>query len=195
MDYVVSGPHNIPTKTIAKGIKHLDLSDEAIKCFWDKAGEEKNLSIESAVGCYVYAVRAGQGITPWYIGQAKESFGQEAFSYRNFKIFKQHFDEKINKGTPVIFFVIRQTPGGKLQAKYDVTEANWVEDYLIRRGLDKNPDLLNKKNTRHFTNVVIPGIHNAKAKTTADKELQKVFGMAGPYGFTKSTGKFLKQKA
>ncbi|MCY4237312.1 MAG: hypothetical protein OXC93_02980, partial [Rhodospirillaceae bacterium] len=74
-------------------------------------------------------------------------------------------------------------------------EANWVEDYLIRRGLDKNPDLLNKKNTRHFTNVVIPGIHNAKAKTTADKELQKVFGMAGPYGFTKSTGKFLKQKA
>jgi len=199
MDYVVSGPHKIPTRKISKGIIHLDLRKEAIKHFWDKARKETELPIDTAVGYYIYAVRAGPGIMPWYVGQAKKSFGLEIFSLANQKKYETHFNSNNRKGTPVILFVIRQTPKGKMQdVKLSHKEADWVEDYLIRCGLNKNPDLLNKQNTLHFTTVTIPGIHNANAKTQAEKDLQKIFKRKESdiiTGFTKPIGKFHKQKA
>ena len=72
MDYGVTGPHVIPTKTISKGIKHLDLSKDALEKFWNHARESTDLPIDAACGCCIYAIRAGKGITPWYVGQAKK---------------------------------------------------------------------------------------------------------------------------
>ncbi len=186
MDYIISGPHLIPTKDITKGIKHLDLSQPAIKRFWEEEKKKADLPIDTAVGCYIYAIRLGPGIKPWYVGQAKKSFRQETFSDRNWRKYKDHFDENINKGTPLVFFVIRVTPTGRIKrTELDQEEANWVEDYLIRRSLNKNSNLLNKKNTVRFANVTIPGIHNAAAKTSADKDLAKMLGLKKPYGFPK----------
>ena len=125
----------------------------------------------------------------------QKSFGIEVFSYRNQILFKAHYEE-VRKGTPVVLLVVRQTPGGKVEGvKLDEAEANWVEDYLIRRALDKNPHLRNKKQTVHFTNVRIPGIHNANAKTKADRDLATAIGVKKPFGFTKPVGKFHQRKS
>ena len=195
MDYIVSGPHVIPTKIISKGVKHLDLSNDAVEEFWEREKEKTGLPIDEAVGCYIYAIRAGKGITPWYVGQAKKSFYKEVFSPDKYRKYKEHY-EGIKKGTPVVLLVIRQTPKGKIEnVKIAETEANWVEDYLIRRALDKNPHLLNKQKTQHFTTVRIPGIHNASAKTPADKALITALSMAKPFGFTKPVGKFHQKKS
>ena len=194
MDYIVSGPHVIPTKWISPGVKHLDLSKDALAAFWEREKDESELPIDTAVGCYIYAIRAGKGVTPWYVGQAKKSFGQEVFALDKYKKYAEHY-AGIKKGTPIVLLIIRQTPKGKIEnVKIAKAEADWVEDYLIRCALDKNPHLLNKQKTQHFTTVTIPGIHNANAKTPSDKALVATLSMVKPFGFTKPIGKFHQKK-
>ncbi len=193
MDYIISGPHVIPTKRISKGVKHLDFSKEAVDKFWKDEKDRTGLPIDAACGCYIYGIRAGKGFTPWYVGQAKVSFDRQLFSLHKYQKFFEHY-EAIHKGTPVVMLIIRQTSKGKIEGvKISKAEADWVEDYLTRRALDKNPRLLNEQNTRYFTTVRIPGIHNLSAKTPSDKALATMLSMAKPFGFTKPVGKFHKK--
>lgn len=190
MDFIVSGPHVIPTKSVAKGVKHLDLSRDSVKAFWEKHEKITEMPIGAACGCYIYAVRAGKGITPWYVGQSKGRFDKEVFSLDKYKKYKEHF-ETVGKGTPVLFLIIRQVASERIaNVKLSKVDADWIEDYFIRRALDKNPKLLNKMKTKHFTTVKVPGVHNATAKTDSDKKLAKTLGMSKPYGHAKAVGKF-----
>ena len=173
--YETYGEFEVPRKDVKKG-KALDFSKDALSEFWSKV-EEKHPGLPDAVGCYIFATKAGPGITPWYVGQTKGSFKGECFQPSK----QTTYHDVCNgiKGTPVLILVARCTPKGKLvKGKLKISEADFVEQLLIRKALSKNGKLANIKNTSFTKEIILPGVlNNPKGKPgPGSKLLSRVLG-------------------
>jgi len=116
------------------------ISGEHGRMFWAKL---KDTLISKKQGCYVFALRAGRGATPWYVGKAGKSFQQECFgSHKLIKYNTALFAGRV--GSPVLYFVALPGKKKKISAKI----LSDLETYLIRVAKDSNPKLLNKINTK-----------------------------------------------
>ena len=131
-DLKIYGPFEVPcakngaTKFIDRPHKRL---------FLEKIATE-NLSKKQ--GCYIFALRAGRGFCPWYVGKATKTMHQECLgTYQmhqyNAVIAKSH------KGSPVMFFV---SPEGT-KKKVPRAICAEMEAALIQAALSENPHLRN----------------------------------------------------
>jgi len=68
--------------TIRKANNGLVAHDkDSINAFWSRINEEEDEGLSEAVGCYIFSIRAGKGILPWYVGLAeKQPFRKECFT-------------------------------------------------------------------------------------------------------------------
>ncbi len=115
---------------------------------WDCACE--------ANGCYVFGLRRGDKITPWYVGMTHEqAVWDEATSQRNLGIYNQVLRERA--GYPVLCLLARLTPTGRAVYRDLKSEIEKVEFLLIGAALDENPDLMNVKESQFLSELVIPG--------------------------------------
>jgi len=49
--------------------------------FWSRVDDELKVGLPGAIGCYIFSIRAGRGVKPWYVGLAeKQSFRKECFT-------------------------------------------------------------------------------------------------------------------
>jgi hypothetical protein len=159
MKFDVAGPFDLTRH----GSKRL-ITDQSLKDLKSQI-EDFREGLSEAVGCYVFALRAGKGYTPWYVGQAcKASILKEAMNSSNREKYNKVASE--NKGTPTIFFIQMQTPGGKLRkrkkADGGLMALDFLERWLISVCITKNPDLVNNKETRFLRGIHVVGILNAK---------------------------------
>jgi hypothetical protein len=125
----------------------------------DLEGRKRGLS--RACGCYVFAIRAGKGWKPYYVGQAcKLTIPDEALNASNINKYNQVCSE--GKGTPVIFALPIQTPGGKFKKKGTGGRSiDFLERWLIAQAILRNPDLINNKETMFLRQIQVVGIFNA----------------------------------
>lgn len=89
-------------------------------------------------GCYVFALRAGKGFSPWYVGKATKGMGQECMGPHQL----QHYNAVLSKGykgTPAMFFVTRDGAKNKISMRI----CDEMESFLIQTAFYKNPDLRN----------------------------------------------------
>jgi hypothetical protein len=128
--FEVHGPFEV-THEKRKGGRTLVFDD-----FW--ASDANYLA--DAKGCYVFAMRAGGGLQPIYVGKATKTFKQETFNATNKHKYNNGFST-YGKGTPLIYFVVHPTQKGPTNVKH-IAE---IEDFLIQAGVAKNPDLQNVK--------------------------------------------------
>ena len=152
--YETFGGFDVPRKTGATK-KVLNFSSPALKGFWEVV-ENESPGLPEACGCYIFSIKAGQGITPWYVGQSKTGFRKECFQSHK----RNHFHEVVNKhvkGTPILTFIARLTPNNKFKDTLDKPEADFIEQQLIQYALVKNPELINVKNTKLPKQIQIPG--------------------------------------
>lgn len=160
MKFNVYGPYKIP-KTIYRKSKLITKdSIEPLQANID------NEELVNGCGCYVFAIRAGKGYTPWYVGQAaKMRLLVEAMNSNN--------REKYNKilgdhaGTPVLFLIPKLTNSGKLakptkSKNGELKAVTFLEEWLIASALQKNPKLINKQNTHFLKNLHVIGLFNPK---------------------------------
>ena len=150
--YRLFGPLEIP-----RGDDLKDVERKALKGFWE-AAEDLRAGLAAASGCYIFAIRAGLGTRPWYVGQAKKGFQQECFTDPKLLRYNGVIGRK--KGTPLLFLVARMTPTGRLANGLDEKEVTWVENQLISHCLVANKELLNVSGVAFPTEVVIPGLLN-----------------------------------
>jgi hypothetical protein len=131
--------------------------------------------LSGACGCYVFALKAGRGYTPYYVGQAcKTSILREALNPSNREKYNKVCSE--GKGSPVIFFLPKLTPKGRYRKKGRRSAAiDFLERWLIAAAIEKNPGLINNKLTRFLRNIHVVGVFNAgKGKRpTASQELRR----------------------
>jgi hypothetical protein len=129
------GPFEIP---FYQGRAGRTITDDNVKDFWverDHLGKQR--------GCYVFAIRAGKGFTPGYVGRATRGFKQETFSPHKLTRYQQ-FLADYQKGTPVLFFLVAP----KKKGAPNISSIKGLEQFLIQVAQAANPDLLNIKGTK-----------------------------------------------
>jgi len=154
----------------------------ALGAFW-KAVSEQAPGLATAQGCYIFAIKAGKGYTPWYVGKAagRDGFQQEALSDGKQNQYNWAWSSQAYaKGTMVLFFVARRTGTGKDFSRQNGTsDIDWLERHLISLALEANNDLLNVHYTKIHKQLFVPGVINDPAKKfgEATTELQRTLNI------------------
>jgi hypothetical protein len=141
--------------------------------------EDHTAGLSEACGCYVFAIRAGKGYTPYYVGQAcKTSILKESLNPSNREKYNVVLGE--TKGTPMLFPIPLLTPKGKFRKKQSVDGGmpfvDFLERWLIAAAIEKNPGLKNNKQTKFLRSMHVVGILNSRKgeATKSSSELVKV---------------------
>lgn len=133
--FAVQGPHDVPIYQGKFG--RIVRSEEAAQFF------QRHAALADRRGCYVFAMRAGGGITPTYVGKATKTFKKECFtSHKLGKCNETLVDYE--RGTLVAFFVLAPRRQGRPAER----QIGLVEEFLINAAVAANPDLLNVKGTK-----------------------------------------------
>ena len=133
--FVVEGPFKVP---VYEGKGGRTITDENVRDFWATHADYR-----ARRGCYVFAMRAGKGSTPGYVGMATKGFKTEVFAPHKLTRYQQ-FLADYAKGTPVLFFVVEPAAKGAPNLK----QIRDLERFLIQVGVAANADLLNIKGTK-----------------------------------------------
>ena len=99
-----------------------------------------NRLIENS-GCYVFCMKHGSKITPWYVGKATGSFKQECFTPHKIMKYNKALALRPN-ATPYMYFV-SQIDGRSIPERI-ISE---IEKFLIKKACNKNKKLLNTHHT------------------------------------------------
>lgn len=129
--------------------------------FWDRVETELEEGLSGGIGCYIFSVRAGKGVLPWYVGLAeKQSFRKECFASHKLV----HYNNVVadRKGTPLLTLVAKYTPGSKVVSPTgnEHRDIQFLESMLISSCLGRNSDLYNKRDTKLLREMVVPGLLN-----------------------------------
>lgn len=135
----VFGPFKVPSQRHKSGAGRMIGREHDIP-FWNKANSPL---LKRKQGCYIFALRAGRGATPWYVGKAGKSFQQECFTPDKLNKYNEALF-KGKKGTPVLFFVALPDKKKKIAASI----IKDIETHIIRLAKDANPHILNKSKTK-----------------------------------------------
>jgi hypothetical protein len=154
--YQVFGPFNL-----RKSGKLVDKHYR--KDFWGDV-ERRQPGLPSAVGCYVFGIKAAKGALPWYVGRTeKHDFKGETWTPHKLNLYNEALNSrKKKKGTPQLFLIARHTKGGKFAkpTKSGIGDVRALENLLIGTCLLRNRHLLNAKQTKHLRGIVVPGYMN-----------------------------------
>lgn len=137
------------------------VNKKSLSDFWSGV-EAQHEGLSLARGCYIFSIRSGPSITPWYVGKADGStFVAECYTPHKLL----HYNDallRFKKCTPLLYLVAMVTPKGKYvkpSTKKSQSIA-FLEILLISRALKKNPDLLNVKGTKLLKELVVEGYIN-----------------------------------
>jgi len=131
----VSGPLTVPVR---QGHAAKTITSDNVKQFWARhpdAGKHR--------GCYLFAIRAGRGLPPAYVGRATKTFKQEVFASDKRARYQQVLAD-YRKGAPVLFFIVAPRQTGKPNTQH-IRE---LERFLIQVAAAANPALLNIMGTK-----------------------------------------------
>jgi hypothetical protein len=131
--------------------------------FW-KAVASKHDGLSAARGCYLFGIGSSGGprIVPWYIGKTnKQAFDLECFKPHQ----RNHYSRAINRyerARPCLFLIAQIMANGKKFYRGRAPGSiEFLETYLIGFGLRANKELLNKRDTKFYREVVMPGFLNS----------------------------------
>lgn len=152
------------------------------KTFWSQISEkDETANLPSACGCYLFALKNGNNLTPWYVGKTeKRTFQEECFQAAKIVYYNEVLVD--HSGKPILFLLPRLTNLGKKFSKptrVGYSDINFLETMLIGMALEKNPSLLNIKKTKLLRQMEVPGIVNSPqaAPTIPVRRLKNALGI------------------
>jgi hypothetical protein len=145
-----------------------DLND-----FWSIANAVK-IGLNCAKGCYVFGIRTSGSdlVRPWYVGKTTKAFESECFQSHKRVLYAKAIS-RYERARPCLFLISRLTPKGAFFKGDSATSTDFLERHLISLGLQANPDLLNKQNTKLYREVQLRGILNGGSPDAAAKKLRR----------------------
>ena len=162
MQYEVFGEFKVPRKKNRAGNRVLDLGADVLNEFWAEIDRQKRQhGLSSAKGCYIFGIRTGGGIRPWYVGQTTKSFQAECFASHKCNIYHTVYGD-VAFGNPILILIARRTRSGDkfYMGKGKPKEFDFLEKMLIGLALGQNPNLANKKDTKILKGLTVPGVFN-----------------------------------
>ncbi|MEF3083063.1 hypothetical protein V3391_12690 [Luteimonas sp. SMYT11W] len=170
-----------PAVAISKQKNGLIAADKSsLQSFWQKVDSLYGEDASSGVGCYVFSIRAGKGILPWYVGLAeKQSLRKECFTPHKIN----HYNNAIaaRKGTPLLTVIPKYTPKWSLSSPNPSghRDIQQLEVMLIGNCLTRNKSLLNLRDTKLLREMVVPGLLNSPKGKPANEvqEFKELLGL------------------
>jgi hypothetical protein len=154
MEYGSFGPFEVP-RMRSNLVARANLSQ-----FWEDVSRQ-HPQLPEACGCYVFALRAGRGRTPWYVGRTNhQDFRHECFAHHKLTYFNEVLGGS-GRGVPELHFLARMTPAGAFCKPQRANDIDFLEQFLIGMGLSRNPHLKNVAGTRMLRDLVVPGFINS----------------------------------
>jgi len=147
-DLIIHEPIDVPYRKPKKGSTKF-ITNQNVRAFWQKP---EAAAMAAKQGCYVFALRASKGFTPWYAGMATKSFRQETLHSTKLA----HYNEVLfdgRKGKPVIVFIAPSDKRNKVPAKI----CDVIETFLIQSAYKQNPKIKNRQKTK-MPNWTIAGV-------------------------------------
>ena len=162
-EYEIHGPFKVPIEK-----KHAGRKIGDPERFWERADHMRKKK-----GIYVFGMRAGKGIVPYYVGKTIKGFEKEIFHFHKLDKYNEALLE-YRRGKPVLFFIARPIKRGQIKKK----EVGKIEDFLIQVGVARNRDLLNVKGTKQ-PKWSIAGVIRANQgqPTTAAKKFKAMMNL------------------
>lgn len=160
-EFFVECSQKIPWEKGSKGQKYITSPD---KEFWEKCPD-----LAKQQGCYVFGIKVSKGITPYYIGKATKSFGQEIFTDSKIRRYNNVL-AITKKGTPTMFLVSYPRKGAKVNIKQ-------LEDFLIQLAAIKNPKIQNIKGTKQPTWSIKNILRSSGKPNKHAKTFKKMMGI------------------
>ena len=159
MVFETYGPYVVPKKKTATGGYVLSLDKNSLASFWKKVNKDKD-RLSKGRGCYVFGVRAGRGIRPWYVGQSRRPFDKECFASDKQNTY-QDVMTRIKTGNAVLFLVAKVGPISRsLSQSLPTKEADFVERLLMQLAYFQNGELENIQGLAFMRKIQIQGILN-----------------------------------
>ena len=153
--FEIYGYVNIPTQN--------RLISEDLTSFW-----EENELIADRIGCYVFAIKTGRSIVPYYVGLTTKSFISECFTDHKLKHYHYTINE-YDRGKPVMFFVLHP----KAKGRPNIKEIEEVENFLIQVGVAVNPNIRNIRSTKQPTWSIKGVVKSGQGNISNDAKLFK----------------------
>ena len=162
-NFTVKGPFVVPVEKKKAG--RIVRASDGVDFF------KQNNSFADKVGCYIFAIRAGGGITPVYVGKTTNRFDKECFTPHKLGKYNEGL-ASYQKGTPVMFFVVLPSKRGK----NNNTHIGKLETFLIQTARTRNPELMNVQGVAAEDWSITGYIRSSQGKPTkATKEFKKMF--------------------
>jgi len=138
-EFQVYGYYEIPYTYNEKTRRSKQIDEDKLASFWEQPQLKK---LSKKRGVYIFAVKAGKGFTPWYVGRtSKQSLLKEVFD--NDKVRKYNkLLFPVRNGIPVLFFIA--PIGNKNVANSKIIGE--IEKYIIKIAKQRNKKLLNVVN-------------------------------------------------
>ena len=95
--YETYGPFEVPAAQAPNGQRALDLEARRVREFWLEV-EYLVEGLSYSRGCYIFAISAGGGVKPWYVGVSTTGFRKECFQAQK-KVIYQDAYNKFVKGS------------------------------------------------------------------------------------------------
>ncbi len=152
--FIVYGPFRL--RLDKRGQIPDDLND-----FWEAVDDECE-GLSEARGCYIFGIRSSGGsrITPWYVGKTnRQTFSRECFNPHQ----KAHYYNALleyERATPMLFLIPKFTGAGAFSRSTWSGDVEFLEEYFIGAALKVNPDLRNKRDTKLYREIELPGFFN-----------------------------------
>ena len=163
--YTIHGPFTIKKK---EGL--VSRNKDVKRNFWNEVRKTEE-SLPSACGCYLFAIRAGKGTKPCYVGlTGKQTFEHECFASQKLNIYNEALAHK--KGAPVLFLLAKRTSKGKFvkPGKNRHASSEFLETFLIGVAIDKNPELMNIQKTKFLREMCVPQLINTPRRKPTRSE-------------------------
>lgn len=167
-ELVVFGPFDIPYGAGNGSSKRIDKShaQEFVEYL-------KRESLATKHGCYIFALKAGKGFSPWYVGMTSRGFGKECMETYQRDLYNGLLYAG-RKGRPVMYFVAAPDTKNKIPAAV----CDELEEVLIQSAHARNPGLLNSKRKKIADWSVHGVIRSGKGKVPANaKSFRTMMGL------------------
>ena len=133
----------------------------SLNSFWANLDARLEGEVSEGIGCYIFSVRAGRGVLPWYVGKAeKQSFRSECFAAHKLN----HYNNIVasRRGTPLLTLVAKYTPTDRLvkPGNSDHRDISFLETMLISAAIRRNPEVFNVRDTKLLREMTVPGMLN-----------------------------------
>ena len=160
--FIVNGPFVVEKKKA--GTRHNNswiIDEDKITTF--KANAKHKIFSEKK-GCYIFAVKAGKGSVPIYVGRSNKNLLFEAFSCDKIRKVNKYLED-CSRAKILIYFIVIEGSGNK--------NIDDCESYLIDLAKNANPDLVNQRKVKRWSIEGIRGESNLGKPTNSVRQLKK----------------------